>query len=170
MTMVINGSGSITGLTAGGLPNEYAGAAFQAAIQRNPQQYANTLAAMQGAGAGAQVPGFQRLMDVLQATGYRMRPGSQTAMNQQFNELVGEGGIPGIARAIATPLTSARVGITQGAIEARTREISQILLSGEAGLRQIQRLAQQNTVDGEIARSILAARNVAVPGLLETRQ
>jgi hypothetical protein len=158
------------GLTAGGLPNEYAGAAFQAAIQRNPQQYANTIAAMQGAGAGAQVPGFQRLMDVLQATGYRMRPGSQTAMNQQFNELVGEGGIPGLARAVATPLTSARVGITQGAIEARTREISQILLSGEAGLRQIQRLAQQNTVDGEIARSILAARNVAVPGLLETRQ
>lgn len=157
-------------LTAGGLPNQYAGAAFQAALQRNPQQYANTLAAMRGSGAGAQVPGFERLMDVLQATGYRQRPGSQTELNRQFNELIGSGGVPGLARAVATPLSTARGAATQAAIARRSEEISKILLEGETGLRKIQQMAQQNDINGEIARNILATRNITVPGLLETRQ
>lgn len=151
-------------LTSSGLPNQYAGAAFQAALQRNPQQYAN----LQAAFRGADVP-FEptsRLLQVMQATGYRQRPGSQTEMNRQFNELIGSGGIPGLARAVSSPLTTARQAATQGAIESRSRELSNILLSGEDGLRTIQRLARRNDTDGEIARQLLRARDVVSGGLL----
>lgn len=151
-------------LTSSGLPNQYAGAAFQAALQRNPQQYAN----LQAAFRGADVP-FEptsRLLQVMQATGYRQRPGSQTEMNRQFNELIGSGGIPGLARAVSSPLTTARQAATQGAIEGRSRELSQIMLSGEEGLRTIQRLARRNDADGEIARQLLQARDIAAGGLL----
>jgi hypothetical protein len=151
-------------LTSSGLPNQYAGAAFQAALQRNPQQYANLQAAFRGAGAPTEP--MSRLLEVLQATGFRQRPGSQTEMNRQFNELVGSGGIPGLMRAGASPMTTARQAATQGAIEARTAELSRILLSGEEGLRRIQQLARRADSDGEIARSLLAARNVTASGLL----
>jgi len=151
-------------LTSSGLPNQYAGAAFQAALQRNPQQYANLQAAFRGAGAPTEP--MSRLLEVLQATGYRQRTGSQTEMNKQFNELVGSGGIPGLMRAGASPMTTARQAATQGAIEARTAELSRILLSGEEGLRRIQQLARRADSDGEIARSLLAARNVTASGLL----
>ena len=151
-------------LTSSGLPNQYAGAAFQAALQRNPQQYANLQAAFRGAGAPTEP--MSRLLEVLQATGYRQRTGSQTEMNKQFNELVGSGGIPGLMRAGASPMATARQAATQGAIEARTAELSRILLSGEQGLRRIQQLARRADSDGEIARSLLAARNVTASGLL----
>jgi hypothetical protein len=87
-------------------------------------------------------------------------------MNRQFNELVGSGGIPGLMRAGASPMATARQAATQGAIEARTAELSRILLSGEEGLRRIQQLARRADSDGEIARSLLAARNVTASGLL----
>jgi hypothetical protein len=151
-------------LTSSGLPNQYAGAAFQAALQRNPQQFAN----LQAAFRGADVP-FEptsRLLEVLQATGYRQRPGSQTEINRQFNELVGSGGVPGLMRAASSPLTTARQAATQGAIETRTAELSRILLSGEEGLRTIQRLARRNDTDGEIARNLLSLRDVTAGGLL----
>lgn len=157
-------------LTSRGIPNEYAGAAFQAAIQRYPQQYQNTLAAMRGAGLGAEVPGFERLMNVLQATGYRRPAGSDTARNLSVTEALQEGGIAGAAGTVVSPIKSTRIAIGQAALESRTREISQMLLEGEAGLRKIQQMARQNDINGEIARNILAARNIAVPGLLETRQ
>jgi hypothetical protein len=151
-------------LTSSGLPNQYAGAAFQAALQRNPQQYAN----LQAAFRGADVP-FEptsKLLEVLQATGYRQRPGSQTEINRQFNELVGSGGVPGLLRAASSPLSTARQAATQGGIEGRTRELSQILLSGEEGLRTIQRLARRSDTDGEIARNLLNLRDVTASGLL----
>lgn len=151
-------------LTARGLPNQYAGAAFQAALQRNPQQYAN----LQAAFRGADVP-FEptsRLLEVLQATGYRQGAGSQTEPFRQFNELIGSGGLSGAARAIASPSTTTRQALTQGSIEGRSRELSQILLSGEEGLRTIQRLARRSDTDGEIARNLLNLRDVTAGGLL----
>lgn len=151
-------------LTSSGLPNQYAGAAFQAALQRNPQQYANLQAAFRGAGVPTEPT--SRLLEVLQATGFRQRPGSQTEMNRQFNELVGSGGIPGLMRAASSPMATTRQAVTQRAIESRTRELSDILLSGEAGLRRIQQLARRSDSDGEIARSLLAARDVTASGLL----
>jgi len=151
-------------LTSSGLPNQYAGAAFQAALQRNPQQYANLQAAFRGAGVPFEPT--SRLLDVLQATGYRQRAGSQTEPLRQFNELIGSGGIPGLMRAASSPMATARQAATQGAIQRRSDELSRILLSGEEGVRTIQRLARRADSDGEIARSLLAMRNVVGAGLL----
>jgi hypothetical protein len=151
-------------LTSRGLPNQYAGAAFQAALQRNPQQYANLQAAFRGAGVPFEPT--SRLLEVLQATGYRQGAGSQTEPFRQFNELIGSGGLSGAVRGIASPSTTTRQALTQGAIETRTAELSRILLSGEEGLRTIQRLARRNDTDGEIARNLLSLRDVTAGGLL----
>jgi len=67
-----------------GGPNQFGGANFAALMQGNPQVAANFQAALQALPNGAAIaPGFQRFMDILQATGQRQRIGSQTSFNTE---------------------------------------------------------------------------------------
>jgi hypothetical protein len=64
--------------------NQWGGATFQAALRGNPQQRANLEAAITALPNGDDIlPGVNRFLDILAATGTRQRIGSQTAFNTE---------------------------------------------------------------------------------------
>lgn len=90
--------------------NQAGGSKFAAALVGNPQQKANFEAAVRALPNGAdRLAGFNRFLEVAQATGYRQGIGSRTAYNaemlknQSVSGLIGEG-----AKAATNPLRGAQ--------------------------------------------------------------
>lgn len=86
-------------------PNQFGGASFAAVLLGNPQQARSLEAAVRALPDGAaRWEGFQRLMEVLQATGRRQVAGSQTAFNQVIQEELRRGrGLGNLATLAASP-------------------------------------------------------------------
>jgi len=117
--------------------------------------------------SGANPAEMNRLLDVLQATGYRQLPGSQTQPNQAAQEALSGLGLGGVRQAVASPFSTISRGFAQANVEEVTRRLSQIALSGPAGVRQLQEMARRGDMEGEIARRILASQRLVTPGLLQ---
>ena len=86
--------------------NQFGGARFAKDIAGNPQQRANLQAAVEASGPdGAQVwRGFERYLDIVQATGTRQQIGSKTAFNaQDLKDLSSGGLIANTAKTGASP-------------------------------------------------------------------
>lgn len=82
--------------------NQAGGAKFRARLIGNSQQRANLQAAVEALPNGAQRwQGFNRLLDVLEATGTRQGIGSRTAYNTEINKLQGAGGLARDAAKVA---------------------------------------------------------------------
>lgn len=99
-----------------GGPSEFAGAAARARIYGDRQMRRNIRAALSELPNGNQLAtGFERLMEVYQATGRRQRIGSQTAFNQEYQaqmrggRVLGEG-LTGARRAIRERYQQWRLG------------------------------------------------------------
>ena len=83
--------------------NQWGGAKFAAQIAGNPSQRDNLQALVESVGNRQTWVGFNRLLDVLEATGKRHAPGSQTAFNQQLAGELSVGGLGAIPASIASP-------------------------------------------------------------------
>lgn len=90
--------------------NQAGGAKFRAQLIANPQQRANLQAAIEALPNGQQRwQGFNRFLDILEATGTRQGVGSRTAYNEQFLKEAAKGGIAGdIVKTGANPLNGAQ--------------------------------------------------------------
>jgi hypothetical protein len=95
--------------------NQAGGAKFRVQLVGNPQQRANFEAAVTALPNGAdRLAGFNRFLDVLEATGTRQNIGSKTAYNAEFLKQQASSGIVGeVAKGAANPITR----LTQGLIE-----------------------------------------------------
>lgn len=83
--------------------NQFGGAGFAAVLRGNTQQAENLAAAIQGVGGPQVLQGFDEFLNVLSATGQRQRIGSQTAFNQETQDILRRGGAIGeAANAVAT--------------------------------------------------------------------
>lgn len=83
--------------------NQFGGAGFAAVLRGNTQQAENLAAAIQGVGGPQVLQGFDEFLNVLSATGQRQRIGSQTAFNQEAQDVLKRGGAIGeAANAVAT--------------------------------------------------------------------
>jgi len=90
--------------------NPALGAKFRVMLVGGPQQQANLEAAVRALPNGDQVwPGFERFLDIMQATGTRQGKGSLTSYNQQFFNELAQGGFFGEALrgAVGSPLAPA---------------------------------------------------------------
>lgn len=75
-------------------PNQAGGAKFRAALVGDAQQAANLESAVTALPNGAERwQGFNRLLEVLEATGTRQGVGSRTAYNEQLLKSAGQGGL-----------------------------------------------------------------------------
>lgn len=82
--------------------NQAGGAKFRARLVGNQQQRANLQAAVEALPNGQQRwQGFNRLLDILEATGTRQGIGSRTAYNTEINKLQGAGGLARDAAKVA---------------------------------------------------------------------
>lgn len=83
--------------------NQFGGAGFAAVLRGNTQQAENLAAAIQGVGGPQVLQGFDQFLDIMSATGQRQRIGSQTAFNQEAQDILRRGGAVGeIANTVAT--------------------------------------------------------------------
>jgi hypothetical protein len=72
--------------------NQFGGASFKAQLTGNSQQAENLAAALRGLPEGdAILPGFNRMLEIMEATGQRQRIGSQTAFNTEMQEALKTG-------------------------------------------------------------------------------
>jgi hypothetical protein len=90
-------------------PNAFGGAKFAAVIAGNPQQARNLEAAVRALPNGNQRwDGFQRFLEVAEATGQRQQTGSATAFNEAIKDQLKRGTITG---EVATATTGAGLNI-----------------------------------------------------------
>ena len=76
--------------------NQFGGASFRAQLVGEPQQAANLAAAIKALPHGdAILPGFDRMLEIMEATGQRQRVGSQTAFNAEMQQSLKTGGLLG---------------------------------------------------------------------------
>lgn len=82
-------------------PSGFGGASFRAQLVGNTQQAENMAAAIRGLPGGAAIlPGFDRMLEIMEATGQRQRIGSQTAFNAEMQAALQSGGILGETAAL----------------------------------------------------------------------
>lgn len=83
--------------------NQFGGAGFAAVLRGNTQQAENLAAAIQGVGGPQVLQGFDEFLNIMSATGQRQRIGSQTAFNQEVQDVLKRGGLIGeAANTVAT--------------------------------------------------------------------
>lgn len=75
--------------------NQFGGAGFAAVLKGNTQQAENLAAAIQGVAGPQALSGFDKFLDIMSATGQRQRIGSQTAFNQETQDILRRGGMIG---------------------------------------------------------------------------
>lgn len=141
--------------------NQAGGAKFAAVLVGNPQQRANLEAAINALPNGAErLAGFNRFLEVAQATGTRQNIGSRTAYNaemlknQSTSGLVGEG-----AKAVANPLKGVQFladKYERWRLGRNLDELANILTSPQAAnqLRAIARMPPGSRQAGAVALRI----------------
>ena len=83
--------------------NQWGGAKFAAQVVGNPRQKDNLQALVESVSDKKTWVGFNRMLEVLEATGKRHAPGSQTAANLRTEGALSAGGAASIPVTVATP-------------------------------------------------------------------
>ncbi|MGN8092803.1 hypothetical protein [Methylobacterium sp. 22177] len=110
-----------TALNAGtrdlrGVPAQYGGAAFASGVRGNPQQARNLEASIRALPNGDTIwGGLDRMLNSLEATGWRPQKGSDTAFNIDLRKQMAESKGP-LASAISDAATHAAVGGLAGGV------------------------------------------------------
>lgn len=149
--------------------NQAGGAKFRAQLIANPQQRANLQAAIEALPNGAdRWQGFNRFLDILEATGTRQGIGSRTAYNEQFFKEAAKGGVAGdIVKTGANPLSMGQRFVDryqQWKLGRNLGDLAGILTNPGSGnmLRAIARAPNQsaaNAIALRLATSVNSARN-----------
>lgn len=125
--------------------NQFGGAGFAAVLRGNTQQAENLAAAIQGVAGPQVLQGFDEFLNILSATGQRQRIGSQTAFNQEAQDILKRGGAIGeAANAVATAGIKLpgriKEAYEQWRLGRNTQQIAQILTDPN-GIAMFRRLA-----------------------------
>lgn len=149
--------------------NQAGGAKFRAQLIANPQQRANLQAAVEALPNGVQRwQGFNRFLDILEATGTRQGIGSRTAYNEQFFKEAAKGGVAGdVIKTGANPLSMGQRFVDryqQWKLGRNLGQLADILVDpGSANmLRAIARAPNQSaarSVALRLATSVNSSRN-----------
>jgi len=144
--------------------NQFGGAGFVAALKGNPQQAENLSAAVRGVAGPDASKGFDTFLDVVAATGQRQRIGSNTAFNQELQDILRRGGMIGEA---ANTIATAGVKLPgrikdayeQWRLGRNTEQIARLITDPNA-LPLFRRLAQE--APGSTKAQAMAARLTAM--------
>jgi hypothetical protein len=145
--------------------NQFAGAKFAKMIAGNSQQRANLRAAVEALPNGAQRwEGFERLLDIMAATGNRQPKGSLTAFNQLEVQSMSTGGIQELASKGLSPgkwMSFANDTFKGWSLGRNLDQLARILTSPNSGqaLRNIVRIPT-----GSDRALVMAGRIIAQAG------
>lgn len=155
-----------------GGPSQFRGAAASARIYGDRQMRRNIQAALSELPNGNQIAtGFNRLMEIFQATGRRQRIGSQTAFNQEYQRQL-QGGRT-IGEALTGPRQAIRERYQQWRLGRNLDDIARLLTDPGAQRRLIE-LARANYADprtgvlaAQLAEDMLGEAGPQISGMLQ---
>jgi hypothetical protein len=151
--------------------NQFAGAKFAAKLAGGAQQRENLRAAIEALPNGtARWEGFERLLDIMQATGARQPKGSLTAFNQLEVQSMSTGGLQALAAKGASPgkwMSFANDAFKAWSLGRNLDQLARILTSPDSGqvLRNIVRIPP-----GSDRALVMAGRIIAQAGAATTEQ
>lgn len=147
---------TVRGLDSAGRPDQFGGAKYARAMRDNPQFATNFDEALRR--AGGDVASHSRLVDVLQATGHRQRPGSLTAFNQEALGDMKRGGIESLVQALSKPLQTAKDAVARRRLGSQAEKLAEALLAGPQGVDRLRGIANQGSGGRDaLVRALLAA-------------
>lgn len=153
-----------------GGPNEWGGANFRARTYGNPQAQENMRTAVTETAGPQQTQRLDQLMEVLQATGRRQHPGSQTEFNRLMSRALEGGGPVGEVLSSAAklnPLSSVKDTYSKWRYGANTDRLAQMLLD-PAMADRLTELAARNHGHNTQTRALLAQILAGDPGSKRT--
>lgn len=144
--------------------NQFGGAGFAAVLRGNTQQAENLAAAIQGVAGPQVLQGFDEFLNIMSATGQRVRGGSRTAFNQEAQDVLRRGGAIGeAANAVATGGIKLpgriKEAYEQWRLGRNTEQIAQLITDPNA-LPLFRRLAR--AAPGSNQAQVIAARLTAI--------
>ncbi|BBB99401.1 hypothetical protein [Bradyrhizobium elkanii] len=151
--------------------NQFAGAKFAAKLAGGAQQRENLRAAIEALPNGtARWAGFERLLDIMSATGTRQPKGSLTAFNQLEVQSMSTGGLQALAAKGASPgkwMSFANDAFKAWSLGRNLDQLARILTSPDSGqvLRNIVRIPP-----GSDRALVMAGRIIAQAGAATTEQ
>jgi hypothetical protein len=149
-----------------GRPDQFSGARFANAVRGNPQRGANIGAALEATAGAPTRESIERLVDILAATGWRPRPGSATAFNQEMRERLGGVNVGDLIPSATDPFRPVRDAIGRARLGNQTERIADLLLSGPEGVDAIRDFAARSgsspTRDA-LVRALLTSGSTAQP-------
>jgi hypothetical protein len=152
---------TVGALDTTGRPDQYGGAKFAVELRRNARGAENVNTAIAGAAGQPIADDINRLVDVLQATGMRQRPGSATAFNQEFMDELRRGGVQGASRAAVNPIRAVGEALQRSRLSGQSEKLAELLLSGPDGVRRIQELAARGDDRARIIARLLLSQQAA---------
>jgi hypothetical protein len=151
--------------------NQMGGAKFAAQIVGNPQQRANLQAAVEALPGGQQRwAGFERFLDIMQATGTRQAKGSLTAFNERELQRMSTGGAAAtVVKHGASPgewWSLAHDAIGKWQLGRNLNQIADILTNPRSGplLQKIVQIPPKSSQAVAIAARLIAQANVGARG------
>jgi hypothetical protein len=142
--------------------DQFSGAMLAKQLRGNAREGENVSAAIRAAAGPNAEREVSRLVDVLQATGWRQRQGSVTAFNKEALEDLQRGGVQSVGR-LAKPLQSTKDALTRARLGTQAERLAEMLLSGPEGLRRVEQIAAQGTGAGAALAKALLATSAASP-------
>lgn len=155
---------TVAGLDNTGQPDQYGGSKFARTMRADRGTDMNTSAAMEAVAGPPISEDIQRLVDVLQATGNRQRPGSMTAFNTQELENAARSPLATMAQtAITKPFAAAGEAYGRMRAGGRMDDLARVMAAPDS-VRQIQAMAQQGTGAQRIIARLLLEQMAAGQG------
>jgi hypothetical protein len=148
---------TVGGLDAGAQPDQYGGARFARSMRGNPREAANINAAIETAAGVPVRDDIQRLVDALQATGNRQRPGSMTAFNEEF---LGDTKRNPLVQTLLKPLAKTEEAYGRVRVGRQMNNLAEILAAPD-GVRRIQEFAGRGSDSARILARLLLAEQAA---------
>ena len=145
------------GLDTQARPDQFGGAKFAAAIKGDPQRYQNIVEAITAVGGKPAAQDMQELVGVLQSTGWRNRPGSLTAFNQEALRDMSRGGAQEAVQTAMGPMAKAKDVVARVRLGSQSEGLADLLMSGPEGIARVQQLAAQGDGRAQIFLALMAA-------------
>jgi len=139
-----------------GPDSSFNAARFAKQMRDDPQKARNVIAAIETAAGPQAAQSFLDMLDIFGATGWRQRPGSKTAFNAEALQEASRGGIPGIARAIVKPFSTAEDAFSKLRLGRQSDRLAELLASGPEGVQRLQWLAR-NVADAPVRDALVRA-------------
>jgi hypothetical protein len=153
---------TVAGLDNAGQADQYGGAKFARYMRGDRGARDNIGAAIETTGGSAARTDIDRLVDALQATGNRQRPGSQTSFNTEVLDDAKRSVLANLLMKPLNPLATVQEKYGRWRMSNRMDDLGDLMAAGPDGVRRVQELAARGTDRQRMMAQMLLSEKAAL--------